>query len=113
LPRSSPTYALKASENTALQTKSNSHASDVGFFDPQLDPSYGPGDVAQVGRDLYSRDVYLFVEKVKDAVIMSGADAVRAGLFACPRGSAQVWYPESLIDLEKEALRTIDDETDH
>jgi hypothetical protein len=74
----------------AVAKKSSFRVFDVRFFDPQLNPSYDSGDVIQIERDLYYRDVYLFVKRVKDAVIMSEADAVRTNLSACLRESAQV-----------------------
>ena len=87
--------------------KGSFRAQDVGFFDPTLDESYGPGDVVQVGRDVYYRNVYLFVERIKDAVNMYTADKVRSNLSSCLRGTAQIWYTEGLSDLEKEALRSL------
>jgi hypothetical protein len=74
----------------AIAKKSSFRAFDVRFFDSQLNSSYDPDDVIQIGRDLYYRDVYLFVKRVKNAVIMSEADAVRTNLSACLRKSAQV-----------------------
>jgi L-cysteine desulfidase len=97
----------------AVAKKSGFRTSDVGFFDSQLNSSYDSGDVVQVERDLYYRDVYLFVERVKDAVIMFEAEVVRTNLSACLRGSVQVWYIEGLSDLEKKALRTLEDDVDH
>jgi hypothetical protein len=89
----SQAQARTEATNDAVVTmtkKSSFRASDVGFFDPQLNPFYDSDDVIQMRRDLYYRDVYLFVERVKNAVIMSGAEAVRTNLSACLRGSAQV-----------------------
>ncbi len=51
-------------------------ASDVEFFDFQLDFSYDSSDVVQVDRDLYYKNVYLFVKRVKNVVIMSDVDVV-------------------------------------
>jgi hypothetical protein len=53
------------------------------------------------------------VKRVKDVVIMSETKIVRTNLFACLRESAQIWYIEELSDLEKKALRTLDEETNH
>jgi hypothetical protein len=85
----------RAAETTgdaiASMIKKNAfRASNVGFFDSQLDSFYGSGDVVQVERDLYYRDVYLFVERVKDVVIMSDVEAVQTNLSTCLKGSAQI-----------------------
>ncbi len=53
------------------------------------------------------------MKRVKDVVIMSETKIVRTNLFACLRESAQIWYIEELSDLEKKALRTLDEETNH
>jgi hypothetical protein len=50
---------------------------------------------------------------VKDAMTMSDAEAVRINLSACLRETTQVWYIEDLSDLEKKALRTLEDDADH
>ncbi len=87
--------------------------SDVEFFDSQLDLSYDSSDVVQVNRDLYYRNVYLFVKRVKNVVIMSDVDAVRTNLSTCLKESTQVWYTEELSDLEKKTLRILEEEVDH
>ena len=96
-----------------IQSKGYFKATDVGFFDPKLEDSYGAGDVVQVGRDVYYRDVFLFVERIKDAVTTYGAETVRANLSTCLRGTAQIWYTEGLSDLEKQALRSLGEGADH
>jgi hypothetical protein len=70
--------------------KSSFRASNVKIFDSQLNLSYESDDVVQVDRDLYYRDVYLFVKRVKDAMTMSDAEAVRINLSACLRETTQV-----------------------
>lgn len=41
-------------------------AEEVGFFDPHLATSFGPGDTVIVGKDVYFQDVHLFLERAKD-----------------------------------------------
>jgi hypothetical protein len=105
----------KTAHETVITTrkKSSFRVSDVEFFDSQLNLFYDSEDVVQVRRDLYYRDVYLFVERIKNAVIMFEAKIVRTNLFACLRESAQMWYTEELSDLKKKTLRTLDEETNH
>ncbi len=68
--------------------KSSFWASNVEFFDSQLDSSYDSEDVVQIKRDLYYKNVYLFVKRIKNAVIMFEAKIVQINLFACLRKSA-------------------------
>jgi hypothetical protein len=65
-------------------------ASDVRFFDSQLNSSYEFDDVIQIDRDVYYRDVYLFVERIKDAIILSEEDVIKANLFSCLRDTTQI-----------------------
>jgi hypothetical protein len=93
--------------------KSFFRAFDVKFFDSQLNSSYDSDDVVQVERNLYYRNVYLFVKRIKNVVIMSETDAVRINLSTCLRDSTQVWYIENLSDLKKKTLCTLDEDADH
>ncbi len=56
--------------------KSSFRAFNIEFFDSQLDPFYDFENVIQIERDLYYKDVYLFVKRVKNAVIMFEAKIV-------------------------------------
>jgi hypothetical protein len=97
----------------AIAKKSFFRAFDVRFFDSQLNSFYESNDVIQIKRDLYYRDVYLFVERVKDAIMMFDVEVVRTNLSTCLKESTQVWYTEELNDLKKKALRTLNESADH
>ncbi len=97
----------------ATVKKSSFRASDVEFFDSQLDSFYDSENVVQIERDLYYKDVYLFVKRVKNAVIMSEAKTIRTNLSICLRESIQIWYIEKLSDLKKKVLRILEDDVDH
>jgi hypothetical protein len=86
---------------------------DVEFFDSQLDSSYDSDDVVQIERDLYYKNVYFFVKRVKDVVIMFDVEVVRTNLLTCLRESTQIWYTEKLSDLKKKTLRTLENDADH
>jgi hypothetical protein len=108
------TKAVEATVNVAtIVKKSFFRTFDVKFFDSQLNSLYDSSDVVQIERNLYYKDVYLFVKRIKNVVIMSETDAVRTNLSTCLRDSTQVWYIEDLSDLKKEALRTLDEDVDH
>jgi hypothetical protein len=74
----------------SIAKKNVFRAFDVEFFDSQLNSSYDQDDVVQIKRDLYYKNVYLFVERVKNAVIMSETETVRTNLSTCLRESAQI-----------------------
>jgi hypothetical protein len=106
--------AVEATVDVVTKIKKSSfRVSDVRFFDSQLNSFYDSDDVVQINRDLYYKNVYFFVKRVKDAMIMSNAEIVRTNLSICLRETTQVWYTEDLSDLEKKTLRTFDDDADH
>jgi hypothetical protein len=74
----------------AVAKKSFFRAFDLKFFDSQLNSFYESNDVMQVKRDLYYKDVYLFIERIKNVVIMFDVEAIRTNLSTCLRESAQV-----------------------
>ncbi len=85
------TKAVETTMNVVtVVKKSFFRAFDVKFFDSQLNSSYDSDDVVQVERNLYYRNVYLFVKRIKNVVIMSETDAVRINLSTCLRDSTQV-----------------------
>jgi hypothetical protein len=78
---------------------------DIGYFQPDLDESYGSGDCATVGQATYWRNVYLFTENVHANAIGERAPIVRMNLHTCLRGIAQNWYTGELGPLERDGLR--------
>ena len=60
------------------------NATEIGYFDRDLDLTYGKGDCVTVGREVYYRDVRLFVVKFKDvAESTGGIDEIRINLAQC------------------------------
>ncbi len=86
---------------------------NIEFFDSQLDSFYDSENVVQIKRDLYYKNVYLFVKWIKNAIIMFKVKIVKMNLSACLRKSTQIWYIEELNDLEKKTLRTLNDEANY
>ena len=58
-----------------------------------------------MGQDCFFRNVYAFVDRVKDVAAYRGEEQVKARLPALLRGSAQLWYTSSLDSLAKNGLR--------
>jgi hypothetical protein len=71
---------------------------EIGYFDPELDARYGEGDIVTVGKESYTRDVHLFVSRLKDAAAIKGADQVKIQLPGALKGIALKWYMNELND---------------
>ena len=77
---------------------------EIGFFDPDGDLSEGA--VATVGRHVFYRDVYVFIDRLKDMAPLRGEDRLRIVIPQCLRGSAIIWHTTELSEMEKAYLRT-------
>ena len=78
---------------------------DIGFFDSNLSVNYGEGEVVLVGKELYYRNIILFIERIKDLVIIKGYELMRANLNTYLRKIALVWYTSELSYLKRISLR--------
>ncbi len=79
-------------------------AEDIGFFTPHLDEAYGKGDIVQMGKDVYYRDVHLFLGQAKAAATIKGSHLICISLHICLREDAQQWYAAELLDLQRDGL---------
>ena len=64
------------------------YVSDLGYFDPYLKKSYGEGDIVTLDKDVYYRNVILFVKRVRDLVEVKGPGLIRINLNTALRGAA-------------------------
>ena len=81
-------------------------ADDVGFFDPFYeDSSNSNTTVVNAGRHVFYRDVYAFIDRLKDLINLKEEDKVREVLPTYFRGSAQIWHSTELTELKKRGLR--------
>jgi len=78
---------------------------DIGFFDPKLDEAHGKGDYVTVGTNTYWRNVYMFVDQVRDNGTGPRAAVVRQNLSSCLRGEASAWYMDELNELHRTSLK--------
>ena len=53
---------------------------DLGYFDPHLDKAHGEGEVVSVGKDVYYRNVVLFVKRLQSLVTFKEAALVKANV---------------------------------
>lgn len=78
---------------------------DLGYFDPHLNKkAYGPGEIISVGKDIYYRNVILFVQCIQNLVIFKRVALVRSNIPTSLHGSALEWYTLKLNDQERESL---------
>ena len=79
------------SASIVIQTafRNNFRAQNVKFLDSQLNMQFEKDDVMQIERDTYYRDVFLFVKRIKNQVMILKADIVRSNLFTCLRDVVQ------------------------
>ena len=80
---------------------------NVEFFDFILNESYDSDDVIQVKRNVYYKNVYFFVKKIKNAVNMYIVEKIRFNLFSCLKKTVQIWYIEDLNNFEKKNFRSL------
>ena len=78
--------------------------SDLGYFDPHLDNAHGEGEIVLVGKDVYYRNVVLFVQRLQNLVTFKGVALVKANIATSFRGSALEWYISELSDFNRDAL---------
>ena len=79
------------------------NAEDIGYFDPDYD---GEGPVVSAGKSVYYRDVYAFIERLKDMTPIRGMEKLRTVLPQCFRGSALIWHSTEVSERDKRLYRT-------
>ena len=77
---------------------------NLGYFDPYLDKANGEGEVVLVDKDVYYRNVVLFVQRFQSLVTFKGAALVKANVATLLQGSALEWYTSELSNFDRDAL---------
>ena len=77
---------------------------DLGYFNLYLNRAHGEGKIVLVGKDVYYRNVVLFVQRLQSLVTFKGAILVKANVATSLRGSALGWYISELSDFDRDAL---------
>ncbi|KAL7626635.1 hypothetical protein AAE478_003408 [Parahypoxylon ruwenzoriense] len=66
---------------------------NIGYFQPDLDQAYGSSDMVVLGKDVYWRSVYLFIDAVRDAKTNdTKKDMIAKNFSQLLRGEAQAWW---------------------
>ena len=83
---STPPPDSNASSKALLLTDLQSRASDrwnqldLGYFDPHLDKAHGEGKMVSVGKDVYYRNVVLFVQRLQNLVTFKEVALVKLNI---------------------------------
>lgn len=93
------------SELTFVESFDRWNLFDLEFFDFNLDKSFDNDDVVTVNKNVYFRNVILFIDKVRDLIVIKNSTTVRANINTALRDSALIWYIAELFNLKKIDLR--------
>lgn len=77
----------------------------MGYFDLYLERFYSEGEIVTIGKDLYFKSVILFIERVRDLVIIKGNTLIRTNLNTYLRNATLRWYTVELLNLERTNLK--------
>ncbi len=102
-PDTSP-KSLLASDSLPKASTERWNQADWGYFDPHLDRAHGEGEIVLVGKDVYYRNVVLFVQRLQSLETFKGAALVKANVATSLRGSALEWYTSELSDFDRDAV---------
>ena len=96
--------SLPAGDSLPKASTERWNQADLGYFDPHLDMAHGEGEIVSVGKDVYYRNVVLFIQRFQNLVTFRGAALVKANIATSLRGSALEWYTSELSDFDRDAL---------
>ena len=97
------------SEDAAFSNNDNTrwNAEKLEFFDSMYDnKSINTGQVMKhVEKNIYFRDVHLFIDRAKDMTVIHDEQFVRENLFICLKETTLQWYISKISTEIKELLR--------
>lgn len=101
-----PNASSKLSLPADLPSKSTKrwNQADLGYFNSHLDKAHEEGIVVSVGKDVYYRNVVLFVQRLQSLITFKGVAFVKANVATSLRGSVLGWYTYELSDFDRNAL---------
>lgn len=76
----------------------------LGYFDPHFDRAHGKGEVVSVEKEVYYRNVVLFMQRIQSLVTIQRISLVKANIAIFLRGSAFKWYTSELSDFDRDRL---------
>ena len=112
----SPSDPQESSGSQGVLDADNDHdtsawrSEDLDFFDPHLPVTskYGSESMVRDGKDVYYRNVHLFIERILNLAVTKDHDVVKTNLNTCLQDIALIWYIDELTALKRFELRQID-----
>ena len=95
--------AQDAAEGSAVRT-GKLRAEDLGYFDPDYESERNESIVSS-GRHVYYRDMFVWIDHLKDLAKNHSEEELRPLITQAFRGGALIWYSTELSELEKDLLR--------
>lgn len=77
---------------------------DLGYFDPHLNKAYREGEIVLGGKDVYYRNVVLFVQRLQSYVTFRDAALLKANIATFLRCSALEWCTSELSYFDRDTL---------
>jgi hypothetical protein len=81
---------------------------DLKFFDSTYDEKFTTIDdtMQLVDKNTYFRNVHLFIDRVKNIIVIKTIDVIRNNLYICLRDTIMTWYTTELFEKTKELVKT-------
>lgn len=76
----------------------------MGYFKSQLNRAYGEGEIILVGKNIYYRNVVLFVQRLQSLVTFRGIALIKTNIATSLRDSALEWYTSELNNFNRDIL---------
>ena len=86
---------------------------NMNFFNFKFEKFYDSDDVVQINRNVYYQNMFIFMKKIKNAMITYEIETIKINLLICLRETIQIWYIKSFSDLKKQTFRFFDEKTDY
>jgi hypothetical protein len=75
---------------------------EIDFFDSDIDED---DSIVNVERHVFYKDIYVFVDRLKNMISIREDDKLRTMLSQCFRDFALIWHFTKLFDMKKDLLR--------
>lgn len=99
-PNPNSSAKMSTPPDNPTKTAERWNQADLGYFDPHPDKAHGEEEIVSVGKNIYYKNVVLFVQRLQSLATFKGAALVKANIATSLRGSALEWYISKLSDFD-------------
>lgn len=105
-PPPNPNTSSKALSLMDLQSRAINrwNQSDLCYFNSHLDKAHDESKIVSVGKDVYYRNIVLFVQRLHNLVTFKRISLVKTNITTSFWGFALEWYTSELSDFNRDAL---------